>query len=87
MNELLKNINKILGPFEGSKLTASFYSDGSIAFYIYEQEIPIVVDKEDKVAYFDSSLSDNRLTGDMLSELSAIVNLINENIDEVLSCY
>lgn len=87
MNELLKNINKILGSFDGSKLTVSFYSDGSIAFYIYEQEVPIIVDKEDKVVYFDASLSSDRLTGDMLGELSAIMSLIDENIDEVLSCY
>lgn len=87
MNELLREMNNVLGPHEGSRLSLGFYSDGSIAFYVYEQEIPIVIDKENKVAYFDSSITNDKLTGDMLHELSVIAKLIDENIDVILSCY
>lgn len=87
MNELIKDINDIMGNFEGSQLTIRFFNDGGIVFGIYEQEIPIVVDTKEKTVYLDCEVTSSHLTSDMLNELSAITKLIEKNIDIVLSCF
>lgn len=87
MEQLIKKINEIMGPeLLGSELTIKFLSDGSIVFGIYEQEIPIIVDKEKMLVYLDCGTTSVHLTYDMLDELTQITKLIKDNLETILKC-
>ncbi|HHT98246.1 MAG TPA: hypothetical protein GXZ90_10190 [Clostridiales bacterium] len=87
MDNVIRQINKIMGVENmGSQLSISFYNDGGIVFGIYEHEIPIVVDKDNKQVHLDCETVNVKLTYDMLSELTQITKLIQDNIDTVLKC-
>lgn len=87
MEKLIKEINKIIGNFTGSQLTIRFFNDNEVVFYIYEQEIPIQIDKKNKHVYLDCEvLSKEKLTSDMLLELSKIMKLMECEIEVILSC-
>ena len=87
MEQLIKKINEIMGPeLLGSELTIKFLSDGSIVFGIYEQEVPIIVDKEKMLVYLDCGTTSAHLTYDMLDELTQITKLIKDNLETILRC-
>lgn len=87
MKDLIKGINKIMDlDRDGSRLSITFYSDRSIVFGIYEQDVQIYVDKEDRVVYLETEGLSSELTADMLDELAQITRLIQNNIDVVLKC-
>ena len=81
LQNIIKQILSIIGDYEGSKLTINIYPPDDISFYIYDIEIPINIDIKTKYAYIDCELIDGRLTKDMLSELSEIVKIIEDNIN------
>lgn len=87
MQELMKKINEIMGSENiGSQLTIRFFGDGGIVFGIYEQEIPVVVDKENMAVYLDCETTSSHLTYDMLNELTQITKLIKDNLEIVVEC-
>lgn len=87
MENVIKQINEIMGPDNlGSQLTVSFFGDGGIVFGIYEQEIPIVVDKESMQVYLDCETTSSSLTYDMLNELTQITKLIEDNLEIIVKC-
>lgn len=86
MEKVIKKINETMGDFEGSMLTIRFFRDKVIVFEIYEQEIPIVVDRTKKEVYLDCETTSSHLTKDMLEELTQITKIIEENLDTVLAC-
>lgn len=87
MEKVISKINEIMGmDLIGSQLTIRFFSDGGIVFGIYEQEIPIVVDKKNKLVYLDCETSNDHLTYDMLNELTQITQVIKDNLDIIIQC-
>lgn len=86
MEILIKQINEIMGPDNlGAELTIKFYKN-KIVFGVYEQEIPIVVDKKSMQVYLDCETTSSHLTYDMLNELTQITKLIENNIDIIIKC-
>lgn len=86
METLIKQINEIMGPDNlGTQLTIRFYKN-EVVFGIYEQEIPVVVDKKSMQVYLDCKTTSSHLTYDMLNELTQITKLIEENVSVVLEC-
>jgi hypothetical protein len=86
MQKVIKQILEVIGDYEGSKLTFTIWPPDEIYFYIYETEIPVVINVKEKYAYVDSETMTNHLTGDMLYELSHIVKIIESNMDDILYC-
>jgi type IV pilus biogenesis protein CpaD/CtpE len=75
----------IMGDFNGTALTIHIYPS-EIWIDVYETEIPIVINRKTKDVYVDCETSNHQLTSSMLDELSSIVKVIEDNIDEFLGC-
>lgn len=87
MEDLIKEINNIMDlERDGSRLSITFYSDKTVVFGIYEQEVPIYVIKDSKEVYLEVEACSSKLTADMLDELAEITRLIQKNIDVVIKC-
>jgi len=86
LQNIIKQILNVIGDNEGSKLSLHIWPFSEICVYIYETEIPIVIDIKEKYAYIDTDTMDNHLTSSMLDELSQIVKIIDDNIDVILEC-
>ena len=76
----------VIGNYEGSKLTINIWPFDNISIYVYDSDIPIVIDIKNKYSYIDTNMMDNHLTGSMLNELNQIVKIIDNNIDVILDC-
>lgn len=85
MTNIIKQIKNIIGNHWSSKIRIDIWTD-EFCIYIYESEIPIVVNLKDKTVYVDCDTMNHRLTGDMLDELSRIVKLLEDNMEVVLDC-
>ena len=86
LQNIIKQILNIIGDYEGSKLSLHIWPFSEICVYIYETEIPIVIDIKEKYSYIDTDTMDNHLTSSMLDELNQIVKIIDDNIDVFLGC-
>lgn len=82
MTELIKQIRKILGKHDSSHFQIHFASD-EIWMYIYEIEVPIIIDLKKKDVYVDCEGIEHRLTSSMLEELGWIVRLLEENLNVI----
>jgi len=87
LQNVIKQILNIIGDEEGSKLTLNIYPPNEIFFHIYDVEIAVGINTEEKYAYVDTECINNHLTSSMLSELGEIVKIIEENIDVILECF
>jgi len=87
VQNVIKQILKIIGDNEGSKFSLHIWPFSEICIYIYETEIPIIINIKEKYAYIDTDTMDNHLTSSMLEELSEIVKIIEENINVILDCF
>lgn len=85
MKEIINKIMKILGNFDGSQLSINFTHD-EIWINVYGDTIAIVIDIKDRYCYLDCETSNYHLTKDMMSELTQIMEIIEENIDEFIGC-
>lgn len=87
LEKVIKEINEIMGKDNiGSQLTIKFFTDDIITFGIYEQEIPIIVDKKAESTYLNCELCNSHLTYDMLNELTQITKVIQDNIKIIIAC-
>ena len=86
LQSIIKQILNIIGDYEGSKLSLNIWPFDNISIYVYDNEIPIVIDIKEKYAYIDTDTMNNHLTSSMLDELSQIVKIIDNNIDVFLGC-
>jgi len=86
LQNIIKQILNVIGDYEGSKLSLHIWPFSEICIYVYETEIPIVIDIKEKYAYIDTDTMDNHLTSSMLDELNQIVKIIDDNIDVILEC-
>ena len=80
MNDIIKQIRKIIGKFDSSHIQINIGID-EIWFNIYESEVLIVVDTKKKEIYVDCELSNHRLTSSMLYELYMITELLETKWD------
>ena len=76
----------VIGDYEGSKLSLHIWPFDNISIYVYENEIPIVIDIKNKYSYIDTDMMDSHLTSSMLDELNQIVKIIDDNIGVILEC-
>ena len=86
LQNVIKQMLNVVGDYEGSKLTINIWSFDNISIYVYENEIPIVIDIKNKYSYIDTNTMDNHLTSSMLDELNQIVKIIDDNIYVILEC-
>ena len=86
LQSVIKQMLNVVDDYEGSKLSLHIWPSGEICIYIYETEIPIVIDIKEKYAYIDTDTMNNHLTSSMLDELNQIVKIIDDNIDVILEC-
>jgi len=86
LQDIIKQILNVIGNYEGSKLTINIWPFDNISIYVYDNEIPIVIDIKEKYAYIDTNMIDAHLTSSMLDELSQIVKIIDDNIDVFMEC-
>ncbi|HHX69429.1 MAG TPA: hypothetical protein GX708_15465 [Gallicola sp.] len=84
MNTILKGICEIIGDFAGSFIKVNVIPKHRIYFEIYETEVPILIDIKTKGVSIECETFHGGLTGDMLEELSKIVRLLEENVDELI---
>lgn len=86
MNNVIKQIRKIMGDRDSSVLKIEIWTDKEIVFNIYESEIPIMVDGKKKEVYIECEwLLTQKLCGDMLIELGEISKILEENIEVILN--
>lgn len=81
MLKIIKQIKKIMGDHWSSEVNIKLYNNGIIIFYIYESEIPIVVNANKDEVYLDCECHNGRLTVDMLQELHDIARVLKDNIE------
>jgi len=86
LQNIIKQMLNIIGDNEGSKLSLHIWPSGEICFYIYETEIPVVINVKNKYVYIDTDTMDHHLTASMLNELCQIVKIIDDNIKVILEC-
>ena len=86
LQDIIKQMLNVISTYEGSKLTINIWPFDNISIYVYDNEIPIVIDIKEKYAYIDTDTMNNHLTSSMLDELSQIVKIIDNNIDVFLGC-
>lgn len=80
MTNIIKRIRTIMGEHESSEISFKIFSDNSFAFYIYQTEIPIIVDLKNEYSYVDCECENSHLTKDMLFELHKICEMLDKNI-------
>jgi len=86
LQNIIKQMLNVIGNHEGSKFSLHIWPFSEICVYIYETEIPIVIDTKEKYAYIDTDTMNNHLTSSMLDELSQIVKIIDDNIEVFMEC-
>jgi len=86
LQNIIKQMLNIIGDNEGSKLSLHIWPSGEICIYVYDSEIPIVINVKNKYTYIDTDTMDHHLTASMLDELCQIVKIIDDNIDVILEC-
>ena len=86
LQSIIKQMLNVIGDYEGSKLSLNIWPSGEICFYIYETEIPVVINVKNKYVYIDTDTMDHHLTASMLNELCQIVKIIDDNIKVILEC-
>lgn len=84
MNKILKEICEIIGNSVGSFVKVNIIPGHDIYFEIYETEVPILINTKTKSVSVECEAFNGDLTGDMLEELSKIVRLLEENVDELI---
>lgn len=68
---------------EYCQITINIFSHHDIIFKIYEKEVPIAVDPITEEIFFDAELYNGKLYAIEIEELSKIVAVIKENIEEI----
>ena len=86
LQDIIKQMLNVIGDYEGSKLTINIWPPNEMCIYIYDSEIPIVINVKNKYIYIDTDTMDHHLTASMLDELCQIVKIIDNNIDVILGC-
>jgi len=86
LQDIIKQMLNVIGDYEGSKLTINIWPPNEMCIYIYDSEIPIVINVKNKYIYIDTDTMDHHLTASMLDELCQIVKIIDNNIDVFLGC-
>ena len=78
-------INKIYRELQKDTrmLAIKVYPDKEVVFYLYETEIPIIVDLNKGYCYFESDMSSFQLDTGLMLELYLIMSIIDKNIDEI----
>ena len=82
LTDIIKKIRSYIGKDDWADIKVTIYSNGEIAFEIYETEVPIIVDLKRGLCYVDTECMDNQLTAEMLDELAFIVKLLEGEIEE-----
>ncbi|MCK9330200.1 MAG: hypothetical protein M0Q94_10040 [Candidatus Cloacimonetes bacterium] len=82
MNDIIKQIRKIIGNFDPSHIQINIGID-EIWFNIYESEVPLIIDLKNKEVYVDCEGYQYKLNGDMLIELGEICTLIESNLNVI----
>ncbi|MCE5220033.1 MAG: hypothetical protein LLF98_01895 [Clostridium sp.] len=80
MTNIIKQIRKIIGNFDSSDISIHI-AGNEIWFYIYESEVPIIIDLKNNNVYVDCETMSHQLTSSMLYELHMITELLNDNLD------
>lgn len=78
---ILKSIRSII---PNDKITFVIWGS-KIYFYIYETEVPIIINTKTKEVYLDCESANTKITSDMLYELHSIVERIEGHLDELLN--
>ena len=86
LQNIIKKMLNVIGDYEGSKLSLNIWPPNEICIYVYESEIPVVINVKNKYVYIDTDTMDHHLTSSMLDELCQIVKIIDNNIDVILGC-
>ena len=84
LTQIIQQIRKIIGN-EYADIKLEIWSDNSINFCIYENEIVLEI-KNKNVNINTESMNRNVITYDELNEIVQIMKLIEDNIDSVLEC-
>ena len=86
LQNIIKQMLNVIGIHEGSKLSLNIWPPNEICIYVYDSEIPIVINIKEKYAYVDTDIMEHHLTSSMLNELCQIVKIIDDNIDMFMEC-
>ena len=79
-------INKIFNALRKEdfcQITIKIYSDKEIAIFLYETELPIIIDMEKGYCYLDTEMTSINITEDMMKESYDIMCVINRSFDEI----
>lgn len=68
---------------EYRNLKVNIYDDNSVAFNLWEIEVLIIVDLDKNEVYVDTEFMDDSLNLEMLKELSSVIEIIQNNLDEI----
>lgn len=79
MEQIIKQIRKIIGDHWSSQIHAHIFKD-EVYFSIYESEIPVIIDLKKKEVYVECESVKEYLCADMLIELGKICGLLEENL-------
>jgi len=86
LQNIIKQILNVIGDNEGSKLSLNIWPPNEMCIYVYDSEIPIVINVKNKYVYIDTDTMDHHLTFSMLDELCQIIKIIDDNIEVFMEC-
>ena len=79
-------INKIFNALRKEdfcQITIKIYSDKEVAIFLYETELPIIIDMEKGYCYLDTGMNSVNITEDMIKEVYDVMYIINRSFDEI----
>ena len=79
-------INKIFNALRKEdfyQVTIKIYSDKEIVIFLYETELPIIIDMEKGYCYLDTEMNSVNITEDMMKEVYDVMYIINRSFDEI----
>ena len=86
LQNIIKQMLNVIGDYEGNKISLNIWTPNEMCIYVYDSEIPVVINVKNKYVYIDTDTMDHHLTYNMLDELCQIVKIIDDNIDVILEC-
>jgi len=86
LQNIIKQMLNVIGDYEGNKISLNIWTPNEMCIYVYDSEIPVVINVKNKYVYIDTDTMDHHLTSSMLDELCQIVKIIDDNIDVILEC-
>ena len=82
MDNIIKQIRKIIGA-DNSNYINIHIAENEIWMYIFETEVPLIIDLKKKEVYVDCESSKHHLDYEMLDELGQICKLLKKNLDTI----